>query len=131
MKPQASAAKKIAAFRMPRYSQLSICSQLGCLVLAFAVLALPLAGIRFERAPILTPLASELVPLAASLQSLPSGPVDLPSLLTPARLILGPLPSAVFRPNAKTKGQIRSLTSLRFSDSPPTDIPHGRSPPSA
>ena len=131
MKPKASTAKKIAAFRMPPYTRRPICSQLGCLVLALAVLTLPLAGIRFERAPILTPIATELVPLATSLQSPPSSPVDLPSLLAPARLVLGPLPSAVFGPNADSKGLIHNLTSFGFPDSRPIDIPNGRSPPSA
>lgn len=94
------------------------------------MLALPLAGIRFDRAPLLTPLAAELVPLGTSLQSPPSGPLDLPSLLAPARLVLGLLPSADFEPNADCKGQIRNLTSLGFPDSRAIDIPNGRSPPS-
>src|SRR6266852_3155120 len=73
MKPKASAARKIAAFRMPPYIRRPICSQLGFLLLGLTVLALPLAGIRVERAPILTPLATELVPLGTSLQSPASG----------------------------------------------------------
>jgi hypothetical protein len=100
------------------------------LVLTLAVLALPLAAIRFERAPILTPLATELVPLGTSLQSPPSDPLDLPLFLAPARLVLGFLPSAGFGPNAESKGQIRNLTSLGFPDSRAIDIPNGRSPPS-
>jgi len=115
---------------MPPYIPRPICSQLGCWILALAVLALPLAGISVERAPILIPLATELVPLGTSLQSPPSGPVDLPSLLASARLVLGPLSSAVLGPNADGKGQIRNLTSLGFPDSRAIDIPNGRSPPS-
>jgi hypothetical protein len=130
MKPKASAAKKIAAFRMPPYTRRPICSQLGCLVLALAVLALPLAGIRLERAPILTALATDLVPLGTSLQSPLSGSLELPSFLAPARPVLGPLPSAVFGPNADSKGRIHNLTTLGFPDSRAIDIPNGRSPPS-
>jgi hypothetical protein len=130
MKPKASAAKQIAAFRMPSYTRRPICSQLGCLVLALAMLALPLAGFRVERAPILTPLASELVPLGTSLQSPPAGPLDLPSFLAPARLVLGPLPPAVFEPNADSKGRIHNLPNFGFPDSRAIDIPNGRSPPS-
>jgi hypothetical protein len=68
MKPKASAGKKIAAFRMSPYTRDSIHSQLCCLALTLVLLALPLAGIRIERAPILNPLATELVPLGTSLQ---------------------------------------------------------------
>jgi hypothetical protein len=130
MKPKAITAKKIAAFRIPRYTRRSICSQLGCLVLALAVLALPLAGIRIERAPILTPLATELVPLGTSLQSPLSGPLNLSSFLAPSRLVLGPLPSAVLGPNADSKRRIHNTTGFGFPDSHAIDIPNGRSPPS-
>src|SRR6266851_8327861 len=81
MKPRASTASKIAAFRMPPYTRRPICSQLGFLVLALTVLALPLVGVKVERAPILTPLATELVPLGTSLESPASTPLDLSSLL--------------------------------------------------
>jgi hypothetical protein len=129
MKPKASTAKRIAAFRMPSYTRRPICSQLGCLVLALAVLALPLAG-SIERAPILTPLATELVPLSTSLQSPPSSHLALSSFLAPARFVLGPLPSAVFESDADSKGRIHNLTSFGFPDSRAIDIPNGRSPPS-
>jgi hypothetical protein len=112
------------------YIRRLVCSQLGCLVLAAAVLALPLAGLRIEGAPILTPLATELVPLATSLQSPPGGHLDLPSLLAPARLALGPLPLAAFEPNADSKGRIHNLASFGFPDSGSIDVPNGRSPPS-
>jgi len=130
MKLKASAAKKIAAFRMPSYTQRSICSQVGCLVLALAVLALPLAGISAEPAPILTPLATQLVPLGTSLQSPPTSLFHLPSFAAPARLVLGPSPSAAFAPNADGEGQVQSIASRGFADSGAIDSPHGRSPPS-
>jgi hypothetical protein len=100
------------------------------LVLALTVLALPLAGIRVERAPILTPLATELVPLGTSLESPPSTPLDLPSLLAPARLVLGLLQSAIFGTNIDSKGRIHNLTNLGLLESRAIDIPNGRSPPS-
>jgi hypothetical protein len=112
------------------YSRRLVCSQLGCLVLAVAVLALPLAGICIQREPILTPLARDLVPLGTSLQSPPSGHLDLPLLLAPARLVLGPLPLAAFGPNADSKGRIHNLASFVFPDSGSIDVPNGRSPPS-
>jgi hypothetical protein len=130
MKPKASAAKKIAAFRMPSYTRHSICSQLYCLALTVVLLALPLAGIRIERAPILTPLATELVPLGTSLQSPPASLFHLSSFAAPARLVLGPLPSAAFAANADSDGQIQNIASLGFPDSRAIDIPNGRSPPS-
>ena len=130
MKPKASTARKIVAFRMPPYTRRSICSQLGCLVLALALLALPLGGTGTERAPILTPLATELVPLGTSLQSPPTNLLYLPSFAAPARLVLGPLPSTVLAPNPDTDGRVHTITSLGFADSRAIDSPHGRSPPS-
>jgi hypothetical protein len=114
---------------MSSYNRRLARSQLGCLVLTLSVLALPLAGVARERAPILIPLATELVPLGSSLQSPPGGPFDAPSFLAPARPVLGPLPSAFFELNADSNGQIRNLTNLRFPDSRAIDIPNGRSPP--
>jgi len=99
-------------------------------MLTLAVLALPFAGIRMERAPILTPLATELVPLGVSLESPPATHFHLPSLVVAARLILGPLPSAVFAANADSGGQVQNIASPGFPDSDAIDRPHGRSPPS-
>jgi len=130
MKLKASAARKIAAFRMPLYSRRSICSQLYCLTLTLALLALPLAGTKVERAPILTPLATELVPLGASLQSPPTNLLYLTSFAAPARLFLGPLPSAAFAWNADSDGRVQNITSSGFVESRATDSPNGRSPPS-
>lgn len=130
MKLKTITARKIAAFRMPVYTLRLICSQLGYLVLTLALLALPMAGTAQERAPILTPLATELVPLGMSLQSPPTGHLHLPSLLARARLVLGP-PSAVLGANADSNGRLGSVTSLGFPDSRALDSPHGRSPPSA
>jgi len=121
---------KIAGCRMPLYTRRSICSQLCCLVATSALLVLPLASSRPVTAPILTPLATELVPLGTALQSPPSCSLDLPSLLGPARPVLGPFPPAVFGQNANSKGRIRYLTSFGFLDSHAIDIPNGRSPPS-
>jgi hypothetical protein len=115
---------------MPPYTQRPIRSQLGFLVLALTVLALPLAGIKVERAPILTPLATDLVPLGTSLQSPPSGSPDLPSFLAPSRLVLGPLPSMIFGTHGDGRGRIHNLTNLGFLELRALDIPNGRSPPS-
>jgi hypothetical protein len=112
------------------YSRRSVYSQLGCLVLALAVFAIPLAGISLESAPILTPLATELVPLGTSLQSPPNSHFDFSSFLAPGRPVLGPLSSAVFEPNAGRKSRIHNRASLGFPNSRAIDIPHGRSPPS-
>src|SRR5271155_5951678 len=129
MKPKASTAKKITAFRMSSYSGRLIWSQLACFVLALVVFTLPLAGIGVARAAILTPLATELVPLDTSLQSPPSAQLDLPSLLA-SRLVLGSLPLSVFGQHADNKGRIHNLISFGFPDSRSIDAPNGRSPPS-
>jgi hypothetical protein len=107
------------------------CSQLCCLALALALLALPLAGITADPAPILKPLATQLVPLGTSLQSVPSRPFQVPSFVAPAKLVLGPLPSAAFAANADTDGRFQNITSDDVHDSDAVDNPHGRSPPSA
>src|SRR5579863_8631278 len=91
MKPKATHARKIAAFRMLPYSARSFCSQLCCLALALLVAALPLADVKPVRAPILTPLGAEPVPLGTGLQLPSGGPFQPPSLLTAGRLVLGPL----------------------------------------
>jgi hypothetical protein len=129
MNPKASAGKKIAAFRMSPYTRTSIYSQLCCLALTLVLLALPLAGIRIERAPILTPLATELVPLGTSLKPPPASLFHLPSFTAPARLVLGPLPSAAFAANADSNGQNQNIASLGFADSGAIDSPRDRSPP--
>jgi len=100
------------------------------LVLALALLALPLAGITIERAPILTPLATELVPLGTRVESPPAVHLHLPSFLAPVRLVLGPLPSAVFEPDADRKSRLRNNFRPAFPDSRAIDSPNGRSPPS-
>src|SRR5207237_31460 len=112
------------------YSPQVICSQLGSLVLILTVLALPLAGTTQERAPILTPLVIELVPLGTGLQSPPASLSHLPSLVGPARLVLGPLPWAVFVFIPDRDARLQNITGLGFPDSSATDCPHGRSPPS-
>ena len=99
-------------------------------MLALAVLALPFAGIRIERAPILTPLATELVPLGMSLESPPATRFHLPSLVAPARLVLGPLPLATLAPNPDSDGRVHNITRPGFPDSGAIDHPNGRSPPS-
>jgi hypothetical protein len=98
------------------------------LLLALAVLALPLTGIRVERAPILTPLATLLVPLATSLELPPADHLYPPSSLGPAPLVLGSLSSAC-ELNADGSGRLGSVTSLGFPDSRVLDRPNGRSPP--
>jgi hypothetical protein len=130
MKTKASAARKIAAFRMSPYTRRSIVAQLYCLALTLALLALPLAGIVPERAPILTPLATELVPLGTSLQLPPTNPFHLPSLEAPARLVLGPSPSPAIAPNPDSDGLLQKVASRGFSDSGAVDSPNVRAPPS-
>jgi hypothetical protein len=130
MNPKASATRKIAAFRMLPYTRRVFRPQLGCLVLTLILLALPLAVTTQERAPILVPLAIELVPLGTDLQSPPASLSHLPSLVAPARLVLGPLPWAVFVLNPDTGAPLQNIMGPGFPDSSATDCPHGRSPPS-
>jgi hypothetical protein len=118
------------AFRMPLYSARAICSQLFCLALTLFIAALPLAGLKLERAPILTPLGAEPVPLDTSLQ-LPSGSsFHLPSLGTSGRLVLGPLPSLVLALVFRGDSRLH-VTSSGFRIRGATQRPSGRSPPSA
>jgi hypothetical protein len=130
MKPKASTIQKIAVRRIFSYNRHLIWSQLGCLVLTLALLALPLAGVTIQRAPILIPLAADLVPLGTSLQSPPVSVIHPTSFMAPARLVLGPLPSAVFEPDADSKGRFRNNTSPVFPASGAIDSQNGRSPPS-
>ena len=94
-----SAVKKIAAFRMSSlYPSFNPLSTSYCLA--------PDAGIarasigRYpvpEHAPILTPLATAArARPGTNLHSPPSNHLDLRPFLAPSRLVLGPLPSAVF-----------------------------------
>jgi len=114
---------------MPRYTPRIVASQLGFVALALALLVLPLAGIRVERAPILAPLATELVPMGASLQSPPANLFRLSNLVVPAKLVVAPPFSAVLAFNADCDGGAHSITIVRFADSLTTDNPNGRSPP--
>jgi len=100
------------------------------LAVALALLALPLAGTKAQATPILAPLATDLVPLGTSVQAPPAILSPLPSLVAPARLVLGPLPSAVFAPTPKRGDRLQHLTSRGFTTSGAIDSPNGRSPPS-
>ena len=99
-------------------------------MLTLALLAFPLAGIRIERAPILTSLATELVPLGTSLRSPLDSPIHVPSFVVAAKLVLGPLPSAALEANVDGNGRIQSIASPCFPDSDSIGSPLGRSPPS-
>jgi hypothetical protein len=115
---------------MPPYNPRTICSQLLCLTLTVALLAVPLVGTGNERAPILIPLATELVPLSTSLQSPPVSPFRLPSFATGGKLVLGPLPSPALSLSLDSHVGLR-ITSPSFRDRRASDKPVGRSPPSA
>jgi hypothetical protein len=81
------------------------------LALALALIALPSAGMRAERAPILTPLATELVPLGMSLQAPPASLLHVPSFVAAAKLVLGPLPAAL-EANPDGNGRLQNIASL-------------------
>jgi len=130
MKPKVSAAKKIADFHISPYIRRPIRSQFGCLALALAVLALPFAGIRIKRGPILTPLATELVALGTSLESPLSTDFNPPSLVAPNRIVLGLFLSTVLAHTPDPDDWVQNLASPGFPDSGAFESPHGRSPPS-
>jgi hypothetical protein len=92
------------------------------------MLALPLAGIKPKRTPILIPLTTHLVPLDRSLQPPAGGNFQLPSLLGPGRLVLGPPTSPALAQNLHSDRF--HITSLGFRDRGEIDRPNGRSPPS-
>jgi len=103
--------------------------QVCSLAIALALLALPLAGIEVKHGPILTPLATELVPLGTSLQAPLANPFQPPSLVAPARPVLGPSPSEAFAPNPDGGHHTPNITSIGFTNSGTIDRPNGRSPP--
>jgi hypothetical protein len=115
---------------MPRYIRRSISSQLCCLYLTLALLALPLAGTRAERGPNLVALATELVPLVTVLQAPTTDPSQLPVLVASTRLALGLLASAAFVPNPDSGDRFQIIAGPDLADSGAIDNPHGRSPPS-
>jgi hypothetical protein len=107
----------------------SIGSQLCCLILAAVLLALPLAGTRIERTPVLAPLVTELVPLGTSLRSPPANLYRLCNLLNPVRQVLGTLSPATVAATADHGRRIQHLATVGFAGSLTTDNPNGRSPP--
>jgi hypothetical protein len=115
---------------MPRYTPRIIASQLGFVALALALFALPLAGIRVDRAPVLAPLTTELVPMGVSLQSPPANLFRLSNLVAPAKLVLGSFATAVSLPRPDPNSEVQNITFVGFADSLTTDNPNGRSPPS-
>jgi hypothetical protein len=127
---KAKATEKIAALRMSAYSRVSIRSQLYCLVLALALIALPAAGMKVEDSPFLTVLATELGPLGTSLQGPPPGLLHLPPLGGAAKLVLGGV-SSTPRTNPAGEGRFQKIRIPRRADSAAIDGPHGRSPPSS
>ena len=127
MELKASALSRIAAHRMSTYSGRYRCSQLGCLVLALAVLSLPLAGRKTAAEPILVPLATRLVPLGPGLEAPHPAPLHLPDSAAPLKIVFG-LPAVLgIQPRDCTHG-IRPPAFLT-TDSLPGLTPHGRSPP--
>jgi len=115
---------------MPIYSLRRVCSQLCCVTLTLAFLGLPLASVKPERAPILSPLDTNLVPLGASLQSPPDRPFQPPSLLATSRLVFGPLPASVLALCLFSDGRLH-VTNQVFHNRITTAKPNCRSPPSA
>jgi hypothetical protein len=110
------------------YTRRACCAQLFGVILALALLVLPLAGIRAEEPTILAPLATSLIPLGSALQSPAQTLSDLPTLVTATKMVLGPLSSAAFAPSQDCLAGLHKL-SLSWLHSDLTDGPRGRSPP--
>jgi hypothetical protein len=129
MKHKASAAKKIAAFRMASYIVRPLCAQLWPLVLALSILALPLAGLTRQQPSILTPLATELVQLGTSIQAPAVAPFQLHVLLATSRIVFGILIAGYLasNPGRKRVGIITIAALVSFGA---LESPTGRSPPS-
>jgi len=115
---------------MSAYTARAYCSQLCSLVLTLGVIALPLAGTKTERAPILVPLGSEPVPLDAGLQSPPDISFQILSVLPSTRLVLVPLRSPALAVDLYSHGRVQA-TSAGFRARGAIRRPSGRSPPSA
>lgn len=100
------------------------------MVLTLVVAALPLAGIKPESAPILTPVGVEPVPFDTGLRLPSSTPFQPLSLLAPSKLVLGPLPSPALAPDLHSQSRLQ-VGSPGFRDRDLTYRPSARSPPSA
>jgi hypothetical protein len=122
--------KRIVPFLMPPYKARSLCSRVCCLALALVLVALPSAGFKAERAPILVPFGPEPLPMDTSLQSAPGGSFQIASFLVPGRLILGPSPSPGSETALPNNARIH-ITSLGLTGRAATSGPNGRAPPSA
>ena len=129
MELKASAQSRIAAHRMSPYSGRYLCSQLGCLLLALAVLSLPLAGRKTASEPILVPLATRLVPLGPGLEAPQPPPLHVPDSAAPLKIVFG-LPAVLGIHPRDCNHAIRLPASL-MTDSLRGLTPNGRSPPPA
>ena len=130
MKLKVSAAMRIAVFRMPTYTWRRLSAQACCLVLSLSLLALPLAGAKSEREPILIPLATDVVPLGTVLQPAPGDLFHAPLLVAPGKHVLGLMPPRAFVLIPNSDGRPQNLARQDFFDSSSIDSPHGRAPPS-
>jgi hypothetical protein len=130
MKHKASAAKKmVVVFRMASYIARPICAQLGPLVLALSICALPLAGVTHQQFSILTPLATELVPLGTSIQAAPVAAFQLPALLAASRIVLGILIAGFLATNLRGSKRFAIITIAGLVNFGAIESPTGRSPP--
>src|SRR5215469_11422147 len=127
MELKASALSKIAAHRMSSYSGRYRCSQLGCLLLALAVLSLPLAGRETGAEPLLVPLATRLVPLGPGLEAPQPAPLHVPDSAAPLKNVLG-LPT-VIRIHQRDSSRAIRLPAFLTTDPLRGLTPNGRSPP--
>jgi hypothetical protein len=118
----------IAALRMPAFTHRHLARlQLGCLILALALLSRPLAGIEIPQPPILIPLAADLVPLSTGLQAPPTA--FLHAFTLPAKQVLGLARDPAFAPKAASDAPFE-IGQLGYPGRGAIDNPRGRSPPS-
>jgi hypothetical protein len=123
--------RRVEAFRLETYFSHAMCARVCHLFLMLTLLALPLAGIGGERAPILAPLSAELVLLGTNLQVPPSALPEASSFVDRFRPLLGPLPSAVRATVNDNSGDSINVWHPGFPDSGIGDDHNGRSPPSS
>jgi hypothetical protein len=118
---------KIAAFRMTPYIQRFGWSQVCCLIFTLAVFSLPLAGKEATQTPILIPLATKLVPLGTSLESPQEIVFQLSELVSPGKVLLGPLAKFGVEPNAGAGAE--GIPVVGWAGLGQFDFPRSRSPP--
>jgi len=125
-----ASARYRAALRMLRYTQPRINRQLCALLLALALVSIPLSGIAAPRASSLVPLRTTFVPFDASIQSPNPTPAQF-SIAAPSVKRIAIASNANAFPIPPNRDSQSYLTSDSHGHSGAVVLASGRSPPPA